>query len=152
MNTRLTAALAAAALAFPGSAAFAAEDFREPGAVRSHASAFAGASFRIALGSRTPARAQARLHAGFRHRNGADMSSFDGRGTFLTGLSLGGGRHGKPALYMGGTEMGQLKDRLGVSTGGAIAIGAGVTLLALVALAASSDKPDIGCAVVPEDC
>lgn len=153
MNARLTAAVAAVSLAWTSSAAFAAEDFREPAMGRnSHVSAFAGASLSIGLGSRTPQKPEARLHAGFRHREAAQLSAIGGRGTFLTGLSLSEGRKGNPALHLGGTEVGQFKERLGISTGGAIAIGVGVTLLALVAVVAASDPPDIGCGLGGEDC
>ena len=141
----VSAALAAAALvSHPVSAA---EDPRShAAAVDQRTGASAGARLRVPIGARkTRERPSAALQLGFEHirRDGGAASSMTARRG--SALELGFSGKEKPAFLVAGTPVRTMERRLGVSTAGAIAIGAGVTLLVLVALVATSDPPeDIG--------
>ena len=135
-----TALLGACLLACAPTSAFSAEDLREPARPELRTAAFVGGTLRLGFGTRRPEKPQAALAMGFAHRTtDRGAAAFSARDFRVSGLQLGAGRPGKPSLRIGGSEVGELGDRLGVSTGGAIAIGAGVTLLALVAIVAASN-------------
>ncbi|HEY0114043.1 MAG TPA: hypothetical protein VGB59_12970 [Allosphingosinicella sp.] len=150
---------AAAALMLAAQPCLAAElvSVQAPGAAptMSRTAAFAGGTIRLPLGrggagGAKAMKPQARLQIGFAHnRTGG---SFGVREMSVSGLSLGEGRKGKAALFLGGTGLRDFRKKVGMSTGGAIAVGVGVTLVALLALAAASGTPDIGCSVGDEGC
>jgi hypothetical protein len=146
-NTKLTAlATTLMLVAQPGVAA----ELMGDGTPMPHrTSAFAGGTVRLALqGEARKLKPDARVHLGFAHQRGARGST---TGDFVvSGLSVGAGRKGKPTLFLGEAEALDIRNQLGVSTGGAIAIGVGITLLALVAVAAAAGPPDIGCALSDE--
>lgn len=148
MTSKTAAIVAAAAALGSASPAFAAEDVRDPGQAGQRTAAFAGASLRLGLDGRSAGRADARLHAGFVRRSPASAYAVPRFG----GLAIGAGGAGKPAFYLGGTELGRSRDRFGMSTGTAIAVGAGVVVLAVVAVAAAASPPDIGCSLSDEGC
>ena len=133
----------AAALLGAAQPCLAAEDFRDLSMLEHRSSAFAGARFRVPLGGGRDREApSARLQLGVDHvyrdrRTGASAVTHR-----TSGIELGVSRRGAPALFVGGAPARDLERRLGVSTGGAIAIGVGVTLVALLALVAASDPPD----------
>lgn len=147
---RSLAAAMLAVVAHPGAAA---ELLGDGTPVAHRTSAFAGGTVRLALrGEAGTLKPDARLHLGFAHQRGVGGSA--AAELAVTGLSFGAGRKGKAAMFLGGVEARDMNERLGVSTGGAIAIGAGATLLALIAIAAAAGPPDIGCALAddPDDC
>ena len=142
--TRFTAAAAFAAAALLSQPVSAADDPRaHVAASEQRAGAFAGARLRIPLGARqTRERPSAALQLGFEHirrNSGAGSSMTARRGS---ALELRFFEQAKPTFLAGGTPVRTVERRLGVSTGGAIAIGAGVTLLVLIAVAAASGPPD----------
>ena len=129
----------------------AADDLRELSRQETRTSAFAGGTIRLNLGAgHWATRPEARLNAGFARIN-RDSRAGAGPQMLVGGLALGQGKKGGPALFVGGSDVTELKQRLGMSTMGAIALGAGLTLVALLALAAAS-PPDIGCAVSDHGC
>ena len=142
--TRFSISAAFAAAALVSQPVAAAEDPRSHAtAVEQRTGAFAGARLRIPLGAqRARERPSAALQLGFEHirrDRGAGSSMTARRGS---ALELGFSGKEKPAFLVAGTPARTMERRLGVSTGGAIAIGAGVTLLVLVALVATSSPPE----------
>lgn len=142
--TRFNISAAFAAAALVSQPVSAAEDPRPHAtAVEQRTGAFAGARLRIPIGARQAReRPSAVLQLGFEHirrDRGAASSMTARRGS---ALELGFSEKAKPAFLVGGTPVRTMERRLGVSTGGAIAIGVGVTLLVLVALVAASDPPE----------
>jgi hypothetical protein len=124
---------AAAAVALPMQSVRAADDLRQADpVVQQRIGAFAGGSLRIPIGTRTPARPEARLQMGFAR----DVRDARGAGSASRSalFELGETSDGKAGLYLGGTEYRDLKPRLGMSTGTAALIG-GSLLVGLVAVA-----------------
>jgi hypothetical protein len=138
-----TLAAIAALLAGSAQPCFAADAFRSFGNVEHRSSAFAGARFRVPLGGGGERRSPtARLHLGVDHVY-SDRHSAAPAVTYRTStLELGVSRRGAPALFVGGAPAREIERRLGISTGGAIAIGAGLMLVILVAAAAAAGPPD----------
>ena len=133
------AAMAAGMLAVQPCAA--AEDYRDAGTRERHASAFGGVSMRVPLGGGRAEKPSARLQLTAAStirdvRSGATST------TRAHGLEIGAGGAGKPALYMGGRNTAEMKEKLGI--GGkttTIVVVAGVVVLLLVILAASQVPP-----------
>lgn len=144
MRTMTGSAAAAALLLASAQPCFAADDLRGIDSRPEHrSSAFAGARFRVPFGG--PAERQkptARLQLGVDHIHRDTRSAAPARTYSTSGLELGVTRHGAPSLSVAGTPARQLERRLGISTGGAIAIGVGVTLVALLAVVAASEPPE----------
>jgi hypothetical protein len=137
----LLAGLAAAVLA--AQPALAADDFRHLEARPEHRSAaFAGARLRVPLGGdeRSREAPSARFQLGVDHVYEDRRSAAPARAYRTSGLELGFARG--PNLFVAGAPAHTARQRLGISTGGAIAIGAAVTLVALVAVAAAAGPPD----------
>ena len=155
MNRIAAVAAAAALLATTtASPALAAEDIREPSSPQQRTAAFAGGTVRIALsGERKARKPEARLQLGFTHSYADLRSAAPTRTLRVATFELGASDKGKPALYMGGHDVRGLDNRLGLSTGGVVAIGAGVLLgvLALV-LAGRSQMDDGSLCWDGEDC
>jgi hypothetical protein len=132
----------------------AAEDLRELGRQETRTTAFAGGTVRLKLGAdQRAARPEARLHAGFA-RISRDSRAGVGPQMLVGGLALGQSKKGGLAFLVGGSDVTQLKHRMGMSTAGAIAIGVGATLIALIAIAAAAAPPDFGCGLSsdPDEC
>ena len=143
--TKPTISLAAAALLLAGAQpAFAADDFRGIDARPEHrSSAFAGARFGIAFGGpRERQRPTARLQLGVDHIYRDSRSAAPTVAFRTSALELDLSRRGSPALTVAGAGARDVERRLGISTGGAIAIGVGATLVVLLAVVAASDPPD----------
>jgi hypothetical protein len=147
MKTRQAlAALAAAALTTQP--ALAADDFRNLETRAEHRSAaFAGARVRLPFGGgggERRERASARLQLGVDHIYEDRRSAAPATVYRTAGVELGfSGRRSAPTLFVGGAPARDIERRLGISTAGGIAIGAGVALVVLVAAAAASGPPDI---------
>jgi hypothetical protein len=143
------ASIAAAAVLLAASAqpCLAAEDLRELSAPHHRTGTFVGATVRLAAGADSAPKPQARLQMGFSRHHSDARSAAPGTSARVATFELGASAKGKPALFMGGRDVRGLKDRLGMSTGGAIAIGAGVVvgLLALAMASASAVDGDSLC-------
>ena len=142
--TRFTATAAFAAAALVSQPVSAADNSRSHvAAAEQRAGAFAGARLRIPIGARqTRERPSASLQLGFEHIRrdlgpGSGMTARRG-----SALELRFSDKAKPALLAGGAPVRKVERRLGVSTDGAIAIGVGITVLALLALAVASGPPE----------
>jgi hypothetical protein len=137
---------ASAMLILTGRPALAAEDFRYINAQpERRTAAFAGALIRMPLGhlgSEARALPTARLHLGAEHVYRDRRSATAAIRYRTAGLELGLLDNAAPKLFVAGAPIRKAKGRLGISTGGAIAIGAGVMLLAILAAAAASAPPD----------
>ncbi|HEV2123250.1 MAG TPA: hypothetical protein VGW38_10810 [Chloroflexota bacterium] len=141
-TARIVAAAALAMLA--GQPCLAAEDMRAPGAPERRSATFAGASVRLPLDRPAKAKPSARLQLAMTH----DYWGANGvpRAPVASGsaLELGLGTKGKPALYMGGVEVKQAQQQLGVggSTGTTVLIVGGIVLVvgALALLASRESK------------
>jgi hypothetical protein len=139
---RIIAKAAAAALIATTAAqpALAAEDLREISSPQHRTAAFVGAAMRVPLGSgRSAARPAARLQAGFTHSYRDLRSAAPAETVRVASFELGASAGGKPAFYMAGREAGDLRDKLGASTGTVAVIGVGL-LVGLLALAAAGSK------------
>jgi hypothetical protein len=136
-----------AALALVAQPALAADDFRNIETRAEHRSAaFAGARIRVPIGSGEAAerrRPSARLQLGVDHVYEDRRSASPAVAYRTSGIELGFSRsRAAPSLFVGGAPARDVQRRLGVSTGGAIAIGVGVTLIALLAAVAVTDPPE----------
>lgn len=138
---------AAAALALTTQPALAADDFRNIETRADHRSAaFAGARFRVPFGTGAAERrerASARLQFGVDHVYEDRRAAAPATAYRTAGVELGfSRRRSAPTLFVGGAPAREIEQRLGISTGGAIAIGVGVTLVVLLAAVAASDPPE----------
>ncbi|HEV2078670.1 MAG TPA: hypothetical protein VGR19_02070 [Allosphingosinicella sp.] len=109
---------------------------------------FAGMNVRVPLGHRAGAKPAARLQLGVTHSYRNPHFATPAQSVRLASFELGASRSGKPTLFMGGQEIGEVQKKLGVggSTGTALLIAGGVGLVALVVLlAAKSDLEDDSC-------
>ena len=143
MKTMHTLA-AFATLAAAAQPALAADDFRYIEARPEHrTAAFAGARLRIPLGAETRrARPSARLHLGMEHVYEDRRIAAPAQAFRTSALELGFSRRSGPTFFIGGAPVGEVERRVGISTGGAIAIGVGATVLAALLLVAVSDPPE----------
>jgi hypothetical protein len=129
----LTIASLASAPATAGvrDAAFAFSSDRAP----AHTSMFVGATYRVGV-DRTVGKAKGRASLRIA---GMAMTPGSADVRFAQGLELTAGRAGKPALHIAGQDIGQIKRKANLGTGGAIAIGVGVVLLVGVAVLAATE-------------
>jgi hypothetical protein len=132
--TRIAALLAAGALLAQPCAA---QELRDSaGGMQRQSSAFAGLNLRLPLGLASRAKPTARLqftttHAFRDARTGATQT------WKAQGLEIGGGKQGKPALYLNGQSTADLQKRLNANgTGKTLLIVGGVVLVAVVVAAA----------------
>jgi hypothetical protein len=151
MKIYMIATAVAAALSLPHQAVQAAEDLRHHSTtVQQRTGAFAGGSIRLPLGGGPVRRLEARLQIGLAR----DVRDFRGAGsTQRTALfEIGPARDGSAGVYIGGTETGELKDRLGMSTGTAALIGGGLLVGLLAIAAASAEAPEFDDCFDPQGC
>ena len=143
MTRSLSFATAAALLGVSAQPCLAAEDIRPLSNPQHRTAAFAGATLRFGL-DRTPrpTKPQARLQAGFTHDYSDMRSAAPSRAVRVTSFEFGASAKGKPTLFMGGRDVRGFDRKLGVSTGGAIAIGAVVLVGALALLLATTPVVD----------
>jgi hypothetical protein len=132
---RLGSALAALTLA--PAPCLAADDARDAGSGGHAVAAFAGASLRLPLGGGAAAKPSTRLQLTTVHYRADRRSSFL-RGHRSAGLELGMADGRKPALFLMGEDVAQMKRRLGIGSGStplyilggvAVAVAAAVLLL-----------------------
>ena len=123
----------------------AAEDVRDLGMPGHQTAMFAGANLRLGLGGAHRERPTARLQMGLTHTYRDPRSASPATVYRVNSFELGASRSGAPVLAIGGTDVRQFEQRLGMSTGAAIALGAGA-LVALVAVAFAA-----GGSTVPDD-
>jgi hypothetical protein len=132
---RLGSALAALMLA--ASPCLAADDIRDAGSGGLAVGAFAGGSVRLPFGGRDAGKPSPRLQLTTIHYQADRQSSFV-RGHRSAGLELGVADGRKPALFMMGQDVSQMKRRLGFGGGStalyiiggvAISVAAAVLLL-----------------------
>lgn len=112
----------------------AADDMRAVGNVERGTAAFAGASVKMPLGSRSAAKPSARLQLGMRHvyRDPAGRSPSQVRQVGLIELGSPGGA--RPALFVGGRNMTDVKRNRGlVGTTGTLLFAAGIAIGAYAA-------------------
>ena len=120
--------------------ALAAEDLREISSPQHRTAAFVGGSVRVPLGSgRGVGKPVTRLQAGFTHSYRDPRSAAPAETVRVASFELGASAGGKPAFYMAGHEAGDLRDKLGASTGTVAVIGVGL-LVGLLAVAVASSK------------
>jgi hypothetical protein len=132
-------AAASAALMLGAQPCAAAEDLRDLGSPERRSALFAGGGVRVPLGrERAAARPTMRLQLGMTHRYHDPRSAAPAREIRVGAFELGAGPAGKPAFYMGGRDVGEMEDKLGISTLGAVAIGAAVAVGALLVVAAAN--------------
>jgi hypothetical protein len=147
----------AAALALLATAAqpcLAAEDLRDLGNPVHRSGAFAGGSVRMTLGGKDEARKpQARLQMGFTHHARDMRSASPGQTLRIASFELGASEKGKPAFYMGGHTLGEMKQKLGMSDAAKVGLGA-LALVGVLAIAfmASGAPGDFLCDGGDEDC
>ena len=127
---------------------------REIGSGERRTGTFAGMNVRMALGGRAAARPTARLQLGMTHSYGNPHSGMPTQTTRLASFELGASRAGKPALFMGGQEVGEVQKKLGIggSTGTALLVVGGVAVVALVLLAAARSEFEDDSCDDPGDC
>jgi hypothetical protein len=144
MPIRTYAAGIAAAAMLAAQPALAAEDFRDRRAPETRSGAFAGFSLRLPLDegrSRRPsARFQLTTTTSARDSSGAVTTRF------APGVELGADRSGRAALSIGGRDVRQMEERLGIggSTTTALVIVGGVVLVVVVLAAIASAMPTAG--------
>ena len=97
-------------------------------------SLFAGATYRVGLDNRA---GEPRGRASLAFAGMARTPANDFR--FGQGLEISRGQTGKPALFMAGQDVGQVKDRANLSGGTTAIIVGGVILLVVVAAVVISD-------------
>ena len=122
----------------------AAEDFRGTSGLERRASAFAGMNVRLPLGAAERSKPTARLQLT------TAVTSRDSRtGGMETlraqGLEIGAGKAGKPALFVGGQEASELKQKHGLksTTGTILLVGAAVVVgIYLLAALTVPPQPD----------
>ncbi|HEY0013575.1 MAG TPA: hypothetical protein VGB79_12085 [Allosphingosinicella sp.] len=138
-----TAAGIAAAAMLAAQPCAAADDFRERRAPETRSGGFAGISLRMPLDEGRSRRPTARLQLT------TMMSSRDPAGAvttrFAPGVQLGADRQGRAALSIGGQDVRQAEERLGIggSTGTTLLVVGGVVLVVFVlaSVAAATPKP-----------
>ena len=100
-------------------------------------SVFAGATYRVGLdqvSSKPVGRASLKI-GGMTRVPGSTYAKF------ANGFEITGGRTGRPALHLGGMEIGDIERKANLSSGAAIAVGVGVLLVAgLLVLATYCDN------------
>ena len=112
----------------------AAEDIRDLGMPEHRAAMFAGAQLRLGMGGAQRERPTARLQLGVTHSYQDRRSASPATVYRASAFELGASRRGAPAFSIAGADSREFQRRLGMSTGGAIAIGA-LAVVGLVAVA-----------------
>lgn len=139
-------ASAAAILMLVTQPCLAAEDMRQPSSMQQRIGTWAGGSIRVPLGvgpRGLTARPEARLQLGFTRNFRSDVGANPQGNLHVAAFELGASRKGGAAFYMAGRPVGEFRQKLGMNTGTAIAIGGGVLLVALaIAFATTKPVPD----------
>ena len=148
MRKSISLAAAAGTLLLAAQPCVAADDIRDVGMPMHQTAMFAGGNLRLAFDGRHRARPTARLQLGVTHSY-HDLHSASPPIVYRSAaFELGASRRGAPALAIGGTDVRQFEQRLGIGTGGAIAIGVlAVAGLVDVAFAAGDSPCEDGCGI-----
>lgn len=144
MKRTISLCAVAAATMLAAQPCLAADDIRELGMVEHRSAMFAGANVRLGFGGPQRQAPAARLQVGMTHIYQDRRSASPATVYRLSGFELGASRRGAPSLSIGRADVREFERRLGLSTGGAIAIGAGavVAVLAIAFAAGGETVPD----------
>ena len=106
--------------------------------------AFAGVQVRVPLRYKSTTKASARLQLGSAYYTRAQSGALVQTGRSV-GLELGAGKTGKPALYIGGQDSAEMKEKLNLDgTTTTLLIVGGVVLVVVALAAVASAMPTAG--------
>lgn len=128
----LTAALAASMLI--AQPCFAAEDIRDRTNLQYRPSPYAGATLRLNFGGAGKVTSRVRLQAGMTRSQGGGATTGAVHGPPVAAFEVGASPNRKPAFYIGGQEVRDVEQRLGVrgSTGKTLLIVGGVLVVVVI--------------------
>ena len=121
---------------------YSADDIRDIGNPHRVSAAFAGANVSLALGRGGHPRPAARLQLGVTHTYPDTRSAAPTQMHRFSGFELGASTNGEPIFYLGGQDVRNVEQRLGVkgSTGTVLIVGGVLVALVVVALMSSGGQ------------